>query len=210
MEQTTYRKLAELTRDLYYKGIPSDDAKYSLRFFAEQIAQEVAEMATMNAIENSNQGESTYANDQFISTFTNLPILQNVDGTKSTLLPSTPTAMPNNQEISQVKITGSTCMDCIPMTSRSYFSQQLIGWPLCMVFYKIEGESIVFESSNTLLEGTVSIKMIGAVSGQQLLDSALNIPKNYEGRITSKILARLLPLKREPIDYVNDSISNPS
>jgi len=210
MEQTTYRKLSELISDSYYILKASDDAAIPLRRIAEMVAMEVAEMATMNAIEASQQGESTYASDQFISVFRNLPLLEDTDGYKYSVLPSTPTAMPNNQEISEVKIVGSTCMAAIPMTGRSSFSQSLIGLPKGMLLYKIEDGRIVFETSNPLLDGTVNIKMVGAVSGDDLLTSRLNIPKNYESRIMTKIMAKLLPTKNQPIDYVNDSISNPS
>jgi len=209
-EQTTYRKLAELISDSYYKLKASDDANYGLRYFAELGAMEVAEMAYLNAIENSNNGESTYSNDQFISVFKNQPILVGSDGVKYTVLPSTPTSLPNNNEVSEVKIVGSKCMACIPMTSRSSFSQSLIGLPKSMVLYKIEDGNIVYETSNPLLEGTATIKLVGAVSGDDLLTSALNIPKNYESRIMTKIMAKLLPMKNVPIDYVNDAISNPS
>ena len=209
-DQTTYRKLSELISDSYYKLKASDDANYSLRYFAELVATEVAESATQNAIENSNNMDSTYSNDQFISVFRNLPLLEDTDGYKYSILPSTPTAMPNNQEISEVKIVGSTCIAAIPMTSRSSFSQSLIGLPKGMLLYKIEDGRIVFETSNPLLDGTVNIKMVGAVSGDDLLTSRLNIPKNYESRIMTKIMAKLLPTKNQPIDYVNDSISNPS
>lgn len=207
---TTYRKIAELTSDTYFKLKASDDANYSLRYFAELAAQEVAEMAYMSAIENSNNGEGSYSNDQFISVFKNLPMVVDTDGEKYTSLPSTPAGLPNNAEISEVRIVGSKCMSCIPMTSRGSFAQSLIGIPKGMVLYKIENGKIVFVSNNPLLEGTVNIRMVGAVSGTELLTSALNIPKNYEGRIITNILKKLLPLKNQPIDYVNDSISNPS
>lgn len=209
---TTYKKLAELIRDTYYKSIPSDDANYSLRYFAELIAQEVAQMATDNAIENSNQGESTYANDAFLSVYRGLELQTRNNGERYFVLPATPTAMPNNQEVSEVSIEGSKCLSAIPKTNRQVFSQILIGGNPCgMSFFRREGNEIVFDGDNTsLIEGTVSTKLIGAVSGSDLLTSDLNIPKNYESKISTKILAKLLPLKQIPVDYINDAISNPS
>jgi len=208
---TTYKKLAELTRNSYFKVIPSDDASLSLRFFAELIAQEVAEMATMNAFENSNQGESTYSNDAFISVFRNLALLVRSNGEKYIKLPSTPTALPNNQEISEVEINGTKCLPAIPVTGRQMFALKLINKTQTgsLLMFKREGNEIIFQGPTTLLEGTADIKMIGAVSGDDLLTADLNIPKNFESRIMNKILGKLLPLKNQPIDYVNDSISNP-
>lgn len=208
---TTYKKLAELTRNAYFKIIPSDDASLSLRFFAELIAQEVAEMATMNAFENSNQGESTYSNDAFISVFRNLSLLVRSNGEKYITLPSIPTALPNNQEIAEVEINGTKCLPAIPVTGRQIFALKLINKNSQSNFlmYKREGGEIIFQGPTTLLEGTADIKLIGAVSGDDLLTADLNIPKNFESRIMNKILSKLLPLKNQPIDYVNDAISNP-
>ena len=209
MEATTYRKLAELIRESYYRIVPSDDASLSLRYFAELIPTEVATCAYEDAIDKSNAGETTYASGQFISEFKNQNILVDADGTKYGLMPATPASLPNDQEITEVNIVGG-CLSVIPMTSRASFSQSLIGLPRGFVFYKVEGGKIVFESSNPLIEGAFNIKMVGAVPGGDLLSSSLTIPKNYESRIITRIMARLLPLKNQPIDYINDAISNPS
>ena len=209
MGQRNYRYLAQLISDTYYKSKTSDDANFSLSYFAEQIAIEVAEQAVIDAIGSSNQMEATYANDQFISVFKGVEILVE-DGEKYSILPATPSGMPKNREIVQVRITGNTCLDCIPMRGFASFSQDLIGIPKGMVLYKVEGGKIVYETRNPLIEGTVTIKMVGAISGDNLLDSELNIPKNVQGRIIDKILGRLLPLKQIPIDNINDSVSNPA
>lgn len=218
MEQKTYEFLAEIIRDAYYKQIPSDDANYSLRFFAEMIASEVAEFATQSAYENSNQGETTYANDQFISVYKNQDILFDTDGEIYTVLPATPTSLPNNSEVVQVRVIGNKCMDCIPMKNHLSFLQDLIGTPNGMVLYKIENGKIIYRTNNPLFAKPddittpvkVNIKLVGAVSGTDLLRSPLNIPKNVESRIMDKILRRLLPTKNQPIDSINDAVPNPS
>lgn len=210
MAQTTYKKLGELIRDTYYKLIPSDDVNYPLRYFCELIAQEVAEMAVMSAYENSNQGETTYANSQFISVYKNVPILEDEDGVKYSVMPATPAGLPNDQEIVSVRIKGNTTIDCIPIKAHMSFSQSLIGLPFNLVLYKIEDGKILYETRNPLIEGAVTFKMIGSVSGDDLVNSVLNIPKNYEARIMNNILQKLLPMKNIPPDYINDAISNPS
>lgn len=208
MEQRNYRYLAQLISDTYYKSKSSDDANFSLPYFAEQVAIEVAEQATIDAYSQSNLGESTYSNDQFISVYKELPIVS--EDEKYTLLPATPAGLPKNREIVQVRITGNRCMDCIPMRNHASFNQDLIGVPNGMVLYKIESNRVVFVTNNPLLEGTVTMKLVGAISGDNLLDAELNIPKNVQGRIMTTILGRLLPLKQIPIDNINDSISNPA
>lgn len=209
MAQKNYRYLAQLISDTYYKSKTSDDANYDLRYFAEQVASEVAEQATIDAYNNAKSGEAVYANDQFLSVYKNLPIVDD-SGEKHIVLPATPAGLPKNREIVQVKVTGATCMECIPMRNYASFSQSLIGIPPGMVLYKIEAGKIVFETDNPLFGGTAMVRMVGAVSGGSLLDSPLDIPKNVQGRIMDVILRRILPIKQVPVDNINDSISNPA
>lgn len=206
---TTYQKISEQIRTTYFSGIPSDDAKFSLRYVAEMVAQEVAFLAKADAFENSSMGETTYANDQFISVFKLLPIVV-ADGEKSTVLPLAPAGLPKNQEIVSVRITGNKCLDCVPMGSKDAFMQDLIGLPKGFVFYKIEDSKIVYVTSNPLLEGTATIKMIGSVSDDgNILDAVLNVPKSTEITIIDRVLARLRPTLVVPQDNLNDSISQP-
>lgn len=208
---TTYKKLSQEIRDTYYASHPSDDASKSVRYFAELIAIAVAECATEDSYINSNQGETTYANNQFISTYKGVELLLDTDNTIYSILPSTPTALPNGREIVSVRIEGNTCMDCVPMQAQSSFAQDLIGLPCGMTLYEINGTKLVFKTSNALFDpaNTATVKMVGAVSGDDLLTSDLTIPKNYEGRIWDKVMARVLPLKQIQQDLINDSISNP-
>lgn len=209
---TTFKKLAELIRDTYYNSKASDDSQHSLRFFGELIATCVAECANEDSIVNSNQQEASYANNQFISTFKSVPLLLDTDGTIYSILPSTPTALPNGSEIVSIRITGNKCMDCIPMKAQASFAQDLIGLPKGMVLFEVNGTKVVYTTSNALFDNdnTATIKMVGAVSGTDLMTSELTVPKNYEARIWDKIMARVLPLKRIPYDLINDAVSNPA
>lgn len=210
---TTYKKLSELIRDTYYASHPSDDAQKSLRYFAELVAILVAECASEDAFSNSNQGEVTFANNQFISTFKDIEILEEADGTIYSVLPATPAGLPNGREIVSVDIEGSKCLSFIPIQAQADFAQQLIGHPYGLNLYEINGTRVVFKPYTPLFDAssnTAKIKMVGAVSGTDLLTSDLTIPKNYEGRIWDKAMARLLPLKQIQQDTINDSVSNPS
>jgi len=209
---TSYKKLSELIRDTYYNSKASDDSQHSLRFFGELIGSAVAECASEDAILNSNLGEATYANNQFISTFKSVPLLLDSDGSIYSVLPSTPTALPNGTEIVSVRIEGNKCLDCIPMKAQASFAQDLIGMPKWMVLFEVNGTKIVFKTSNHLfdVDNTATIKMVGALSGVDLMTSELTVPKNYEARIWDKVMARVLPLKRIPYDLINDAVSNPA
>lgn len=202
----TIGKLAQLISDTYYKSNTQQNANFSLRYFAELIAGKIAKYATADAFTNSNQGETTYANNQFISTYKAVPIIEE-DGEKYSNLPATPTSLPNGQEIVQVRIDGNKCMDCIPMKNQMSFAQGLIGLPAKMVLYKVEGKRIVYETSNPLIEGKVTIKMVGAIPDGDIFNMPLNVPKNVEDAIFTEILSTVLPLKSIPVDNVNDSVS---
>ena len=76
MALTTYGYISEQILTTYYKGVRSDDSQYSLRHISSMVAQEVALMARKNAFENSNNGDVTYMNDQFITTYQSVPVLQ--------------------------------------------------------------------------------------------------------------------------------------
>lgn len=207
---TTYKKLAELIREAYYNGKPSDDANHTEAYFAELIAIEVAKCATQDAYVNSNNGEATYASGQFISTFNSVPILVKSDGTIYSVLPSTPPALPNGQEITSVKIDGNKCLEFIPQKAQSSFAQNLIG-SVPFNLYVISGKNIIYKPKSPLFDATdntATIEMVGAISGTDLLSSDLIIPKNYEGVIWDNIMAKILPTKQIQQDLINDSVSN--
>lgn len=204
---TTYQKISEQIRTTYYKGQPSDDASFSLRYIAEMVAQEVAFFATQNAFENSKQEQTTYSNDQFISVFNNQTILGDSEG-KYIVLPQSPAALPNNQEIVSVRITGNKCLDCIPMRAKDDFAQGLMGYPKSFIYYKIEDGKVRLVTGNKFLTGTASIKMIGSVSGTgNILDAVLNVPKSTEIMIIDRVLNRIRPTLAVQQDNLNDSIA---
>lgn len=210
--QTTFRKLSELILDRHYSGIGSDDASISVRHVAELVAIEIAYMATKSSFENSNSGEATYANDQFISVFNNLDLLtDSITGEKYTLLPSTPAGLPNNQEVSSVAFTSCPNIKVVPLKQKDTFAQQFLDMPSKIYNYKIENGRIVFISLPDIVTGKVSTKMVGAISGTTLLDSVLNIPKNYEGEIMDRVLIKLMP-NRVSVqrDINNDQVPLPN
>lgn len=211
MAQSTIRKEAQIIREIYYRGTPSDDANHSLRFFAELVAQELAVMANQDALLNSNNGESAYANDQFITTFKNVPITTDDDGEMSSVMPSTPASLPNGREVAQVSINGAKCMEAVPIKNRSSFVQGLIGFPTCFVTYKVEGTKIIYKTDNPVFNPTsATIKLVGATADGDLLSSPINAPANYLAKIRANILASLIPLKQISQDNLNNAVSNPT
>ena len=205
---TTYKKLAEIIRDSYYKQIPNDEASHSLRYFAELIAAEVAKSAWESAIGNSNLGEATFANDQFISTYKNIPLLTDaITKQKYVTIPADIVGLPNNQELAWVTFVSHPKRQIVPMRSKDVFAQQLIGDPKCFDLCSIEGKRLIFHYISPLAVGPVNMGLIGSVPNGNLMDAILDIPKDKEADIRRRILADLMPQKREIPDVLNDGVS---
>ena len=208
---TTYGYISEQILTTYYKGVRNDDSQYSLRHIASMVAQEVALMARKNAFENSNNGDITYINDSFISTYKSVAVLlDDVSKEKYCVLPAVPTALPNNQEIVSVSLNTKTNKTFIPMRNKDRFAQAFLRPIKGMVFYYIEAGRIYFDNPENFQFSALTIKMAGALPSGAILDAQLNIPKNYETEIIDKVLGRLLSVSRLGQDLTNDgdSISN--
>lgn len=208
---TTYRAQADKIRTEYYRGVPPQEASFSLRFVAQLISEEYAAITRQNAFENSNAQEVTYSNDTFIATFSNITVL-----TDTTLLvryinlPSIPTALPNNQEIQKVWPVGARKVQIIPITNRSKFSQDMLPPLRNKVLYYIENGRLVFDN-NTYFDFTaVNVNMIGAMPDGYLLDQILLIPKNYEAMLSERVMKRLMETAPRGRDTINDSTISPA
>jgi hypothetical protein len=211
MAATTYEYISEQILTSYYKGVRSDDSSYSLKFVASMVAQEVAVMARKNAFENSNNGDVTYSNDSFTSTFKNVAVVVDpVTKEKYSVLPSIPTALPNNQEIVSVAINKKNSKTFIPIKTKDRFAQAFLPCIRGVVYYYIEDGKLFYDNADSFIFNNVTLSMVGAAPSGNILDAQLNIPKNYESEIIDKVLNRLLTLSRLGQDLTNDgdSISN--
>ena len=211
MALTTYGYISEQILTTYYKGIRNDDSQYSLRHIASMVAQEVALMARKNAFENSNNGDVTYINDQFITTYQSVPVVTDtVSGYKYCVMPAVPTALPKNQEIVSVSLNTKTTKTFLPIANKDRFIQAFLRPIMGIVYYYIENGRLYFDNPQNFQFTALTIKMAGAIPGGDILDAQLNIPKNYESEIIDKVIARLLSVARLGQDLVNDgdSISN--
>lgn len=208
MAATTYGYLSEQILTSYYKGVRSDDSSYSLKFVASMIAQEVAVMARKNAFENSNNGDVTYSNDSFTSTFKNVAVVVDaVTKEKYSVLPSIPAALPNNQEIVSVAINKKNSKTFIPIKNKDRFAQAFLPCIRGVVYYYIEDGKLFYDNADSFIFSAVTLSMVGAAPSGNILDAQLNIPKNYESEIIDKVLNRLLSLSRLGTDYSNDGDS---
>lgn len=211
MAVTTYGYISEQILTTYYKGIRNDDSQYSLRHIASMVAQEVAVMARKNAFENSNNGDVTYMNDTFITTYKNISVLvDSVSNEKYCDLPATPVALPNNQEIVAVSLNTKTNKQFIPIKNKDRFMQAFLRPIKGIVYFYAENGRLYFDNPENFQFTKITLKMAGALPSGNILDAPLNIPKNYESEIIDKVLNRLLTLSRLGQDLTNDgdSISN--
>lgn len=208
---STYRIQSEKILTEFYRGTRSDDANFSQRFVAQLISEEYAALTRQNAIENSQMGETTYANDTFISTFKNITVL-----TEPTLLykyiplPAIPTALPCNQEIQKIWPVGSRKIQIVLIANRSKFSQDLLPPMRGFVLAYVENGNLVFDNPSAFDFSAVNVNLIGAMPNGELLDAELLLPKNYESILSQRVIARLLQTANRPKDILNDSIAIPS
>lgn len=208
MAATTYEYLSEQILTSYYKGVRSDDSSYSLKFVASMIAQEVAVMARKNAFENSSNGDVTYSNDSFTSTFKNVAVVVDpVTKEKYSVLPSIPTALPNNQEIVSVAINKKNSKTFIPIKTKDRFAQAFLPCIRGVVYYYVEDGKLFYDNADSFIFANVTLSMVGAAPSGNILEAQLNIPKNYESEIIDKVLNRLLSLARLGQDLTNDGDS---
>lgn len=204
--QITYRKAAEITINQHYASFPMENASLTTRHVAELWAAKVAKYAKISAFENSNDGSIAYANDQFISVYNNRPLLTDeVTNDKYIKMPATPVGLPGNREIVQVSFTGCPGCHVVPMRNKDDFTESLLP-PVPFALYKIENGNIVFRNLPKLVTNAnapVNVKMVGAVPGDTLLDSVLNVPKDVEDAIRNDLLIELAQLYKVPVEKVN-------
>lgn len=210
----TYQKISEQIRTMLYGGIPSDDAAFSLRYIAELVAQEVAFQARKNAFENSNGGETTYANDTFTSTFKNVNVAyDSVLKQNYSTLPQIPAALPNNQEIVNITPLGiqGRRRQIVLMKNKDKFMQDMLPAVKGFILAYIEDGKLYYDNIQEYMFSAVNITMIGAISSTgDLLDAELNVPKSSESEIIGKIFQMLRASKGLPEDVMNDARDLPT
>jgi len=205
----TYQQISEQIRTMLYDGIPSDDASFSLRYIAELVAQEVAVQARKNAFENSSAGETTYANDTFTSTFTNVTVTYNSTLKQNfSVLPQIPTALPNNQEIVSITPLGiiGRRRQIVLMKNKDKFMQDMLPPVRGFILAYIEDGKLYYDNIQEYMFTSVNITMVGAISSTgDLLSANLNVPKSSESEIIGKIFQMLRASKGLPEDVMNDA-----
>ena len=205
----TYQQISEQIRTMLYGGIPSDDAAFSLRYIAELVAQEVAVQARKNAFENSNAGETTYANDTFTSTFTSVAVVYNSTLKQNySVLPQIPTALPNNQEIVSITPLGiiGRRRQIVLMKNKDKFMQDMLPPVRGFILAYIEDGKLYYDNIQEYMFTSVNITMVGAISSTgDLLSANLNVPKSVESEIIGKIFQMLRASKGLPEDVMNDA-----
>jgi hypothetical protein len=212
---TTYRLQAEKILTTFYRGQRSDDSNFSLKHVAQLISEEWAAIARQNAFENSNAGETTYANDTFIATFKNIAVqTDDLTGDTYIQLPAIPTALPSNQEVQKIIpiLNGKVIpkKQIVLMPNRAKFAQDMLPPVMGFVTAYIEDTKIVFDNTIEYNFSAVNINLIGAMPDGALLDTVLQLPKNYEALLSEKVIARLMSTANRQRDTLNDEVSIPS
>lgn len=191
---STYRQLSEIIQTEHYNGFAPPEAEVTQNHIAQLIATKIAKYATISAYKNGNAGDTAYANDQFVSVYYSLTLnTDSVTSDKYVILPATPAGLPKNSEIVQVSFTGSPNCQVIPCLQKDTFMEQFFApLPSTFILYRIENGRIVFVNLPAIINSTVNVKMIGAISTTgNFMDAPLNMPKDMEDDIRREILAEL-------------------
>lgn len=207
----TIGALSEQIITEYYKKVKNDDANYTLRHVAEEVAQEIAYFAKASAYESEKMGESVFANDQFIVTYNALTLLKDVNETFYIPFPNIPTGLPKGREIAYIAFTGVKKYQIIMMRNKDRFMQSFIKTPSWMVLGYVENGKILLDNVPPLVTtstATIDLKMVGSLPiGTNLVDLPLLIPKDVQSLIFDKILSRMLPVRNVLPDQINDNVS---
>lgn len=214
MAATTYYKISEQIRTILSNGIANDDFRFSLRYIAELVAQEVAVEARKDAFENSNAGETTFANDAFISTFTNVAVLYDSTLKQSySVMPSTPISLPKGQGMPSITPLGiqGRRRQIIMMQNKDKFMQDMLSPIKGVILAYIENGRIYYDNIYEYMFTSVNISMVGVISTTgNLLDGVLNVPKNVESTIIDRVSTKLRQLGSVPQDVMNDARDLPT
>lgn len=211
----TYRKLSELIIDRHYNGIPSDDATVTLRHVAELVFMEVAKETTrqikQSAIEASNAGEAFYANDQFTTVYNSLKLKSDpITKEKYVTMPAIPVTLVNNQEIASVAFTACPNVKVVPIKQKDTFAQTFLPMPSHIKNYKVENDRIVFINLHNIVTGDVSLKLVGAMPLNMILDANIDLPQDSMSVIQDAVMLKLNPRLTVQRDIINDSQALPA
>lgn len=210
-EFANFRTLSEKILTTYSRGIRNQEASFSLKHVAQLIAEEIAAMATRNAIENSNNGETFYTNDTFISTYTAQPVtFDSVLNTYYTPLPAIPAGLPGNREVAAVIPTGTRKFQFVALKNKDRFMNDFLTAIPGVVYYYIENGNLYYDNPTMFQLPPVTIKLIGAIPTGNLLDAPLNMPKSYEPMISENVIKRLLMTAGRGKDLLDDGVANPA
>lgn len=196
--------LAEKIQTTYYRGIASDDVAFTLRHIAQLCAEEIAAMATTNAFENSRGGETTFANDQFISTYTNQTVSFSTDLQSSYVaLPASPAGIPATSGITIIPY-GARKVQIIMMKQKDRFSQSFLDPIPNVILAWVENNQILLDGPTAYMPAAVNLKLVGAIPNGNLLSAPINCPKSYEPVISENVIKRLLATSSRPRNIVEN------
>lgn len=196
------RELAERYLIKFSGGMMSDDVKIDERFFIHEINKAIAFIAKGSMLENSQLDGIAYANDQFITTYRNIPILfdEAVSEFKYSVLPDIPIGLVKGRGLVMVIPPLGTENSLKPVSLREVpmlFHQPLIPR---VTFYWIEGGVISYWPSPSF--GKVATKMIS--SGTADIDAPLAIPPESILQIDEIVTKSMAILFQIQPDNIND------
>lgn len=198
----TFQMLAEKIQTTYERGIAEEDAVFSLPHIAQLAAEEIAAIATQNALENSKSGETTYSNDQFITTYTNIALTFS-SALQSWLIaiPSQFSAIPGTSGVTIIPY-GARKVQIVMMKNKDRFAQSMLDPIPGVILAYMENNQILFDGSTAYMPTAVNLKLVGGLPGGTLMTALTNLPKSYEPIVSEKVIQRLIATAQRKRDDV--------
>jgi hypothetical protein len=183
------KQLAESILIQLYGGIPSDDARITLRMVGVEINKAIAAAAKKSFYENANLEGVKYANDEFVSTF-NVDVQPADDsGFKYAILPAVPAGLPKSRGMVSVQPKKGAYNDYkrIPLSGLSAYMN--VGVIPKTIAYWIEDGKVYFHPLDTTISvaPNVKIKMIAPTGNDDMLEE-MNLPADALQEISLSIV----------------------
>lgn len=201
MTNPSKRQLAQKYLTEFSGGIISDDIRVDERFVIEEINEAIAYVAKGSMMESANIDGIFYANEQFLVTYRNVPVVSSDDNEfRFSVLPDIPIGLPKGRGLYMVLPPLGSENTIKPISLRELpflFHQPPIPK---VTFYWIEGGIINYYPQPTF--NKVSTKMI--TSGTSDIDIPLTIPPDALVQVKEYVTKSLMMLFKIQPDATND------
>jgi len=193
-----------------YNGPPSDDATVSINLVNVWLSTGIGLAAKANYKDNIAIDGIGYVNGSFYTKFRNISITSDGNFFWKMTLPEVPLGIGRNEGISTLELIddrGNVTRPFIPISeNQKTYYQSMQPIPNKILYY-YEG-SLLYAISTLLLNSyTANVTMVSGGDSTDL-DSALNVPPDYDPVMIDYIKQQLMFERSIPVDATNDGLDS--